>query len=175
MRVNLAKSTQGILQGEEDLRLWSDEELLAGRKRSSRGGWEGARPKVVAGAIFEELKRRRRNKAGDILSKHLEAACETLVGIAADPDIAAGDRLKAATYIIDRLMGKAPDNVNLAVQAVEAPWQKAMRVAIVGTLEQHEQRAGAGGRIIDAEIVDPFDEVVDPFDEGPNPYPHTNG
>lgn len=154
-----------ILRGEEDVSLWSEEELIRGQKKGINGGWVGRKPSVVPKAVHDELVKRKLSKSYELLRDNLVSAVQVLVEIANDKEASHSDRLKAATLIMERVMGKPTENVNLAVQAIEAPWQKALNLAIVGSLEQAATRNATDGEIVDAEIVDPNEEIIDPWDD----------
>lgn len=65
-KITLGKTNQAILNGTEDVRLWSDEELLRGQRKAKNGRWTGRPPKVVPLKIHEELTRRRLSEACDL-------------------------------------------------------------------------------------------------------------
>lgn len=51
MRVRVGNTNTAILSGEEDLSLWSEEELVRGRRRAKNGKWVGRPPAVVPKAL----------------------------------------------------------------------------------------------------------------------------
>src|SRR5262245_54429365 len=122
----VGKTNSAILNGTEDVSLWSDEELLRGQRRASNGRWPGRPPKVVPKAIHDEMGRRRMLKAHDLLRDNLLAAVEVLVTIARDKRAEDKDRLKAVGMIMDRVLGKVPERVHLAPD-VEPPFVTALR------------------------------------------------
>ena len=124
------RATMAILEGSEDLSLWDEEELLRGQRRGKNGTWSGRPPKVVPKAIHDELVRRKMSKAHDLLRDNLVAAVEVLVGIAKDKRAQNSDRLKAASLIMDRVLGKVPDHVVLT-EDQEPAWAKAIRAGMV--------------------------------------------
>lgn len=137
----VGKTNAAILAGEtEVLSEWSEEELLRGRRRDVHGRWSGRPPKLVPRAVHDELVRRKMSEAHDLLRDNVVAATEVLVSLATDQDADAAVRLKAATTILDRVLGKAPERVELAV---EPPWATALQAAIAqrGPLAE----VGAGG------------------------------
>ena len=46
-KIAIGKTNMAILNGTEDVRLWSDEELLRGQRRAKNGRWTGRPPTVV--------------------------------------------------------------------------------------------------------------------------------
>lgn len=128
MRVRVGNTNAALLRGEEDLNLWSEEELIRGQRKSKRGRWEGKPPTVVPRAIHDELVRRRLGQAGELLRESLVDAVVLLRTVVTDDDAAYSDRIKAAQLIMDRVMGRAPETVKLEV---EPAWAQAIRGALV--------------------------------------------
>ena len=126
--VRVGKTNAAILAGEADLSVWSEEELLRGRRRDAHGRWSGRPPRVVPSAVHQELTRRRMSEAFDLLRTNLVAATEVLVTLAVDPEVDDTVRLKAATTILDRVLGKAPERVELSTTPA---WATALQAAIV--------------------------------------------
>jgi hypothetical protein len=75
-------------------------------------------------------------------------AVKTIQSIMEDPAVDAPVRLKAATEILDRTLGKAPQTVNLTGNM---PWEEVM-IDGIDTLTREESRRRRGA-IIDAEVV----------------------
>lgn len=119
--VRVGKRNAAVLAGLDNLEDWDDEELLRGQKRSRRGTWEGAPPKIVPKALHDELVRRTMSKAHELLRSNLVAATEVLIGLANGKDVDDGVRLRAVTLIMDRVLGKTPETVNVSVQ--KTPFQ----------------------------------------------------
>lgn len=126
----VGKTNAAILAGEVDLSIWTEEELIRGQKRDKNGRWVGRPPKVIPKAVHDELVRRKMSKAHDLLRDNLVAAVEVLVGIAKDKRAQNSDRLKAASLIMDRVLGKVPDHVVLT-EDQEPAWAKAIRAGMV--------------------------------------------
>lgn len=133
---------------EEDVSLWSEEELIRGTRKDRNGKWVGRPPKVVPKALHDELVRRKMDKAFTLLRENIVAPTEVLVELATDSEVESGVRLKAATTILDRVLGKAPETLKLHV-AQEPPWAVALRSA----LAVHEMGEIVGSDIVDAEVV----------------------
>lgn len=154
--------TADVLEGKVGIDSWDDEELWEGRRRGKDGKFSAIKPKVVPAECHTELVRRKLSWAQHEFAENLTKAVGAICDIASDTSLPPGDRLKAATYITDRLLGKAPERVQ--VMQVEAPWQRALNLAIVGSLEQAVARNASqeplvveGEAIEDAEIIE--DEV----------------
>lgn len=145
-RIGVGNTNLAILNGDEDLSLWDDEELIRGQRRDRNGRWSGRPPKVVPTAVHAELVRRRLSKAGELLRESLVDAVLLLREVVTDDDADYGDRIKAASLIIDRVMGRAPENMTIKVEH-EPPWAVAIRAALVDGPPTLVERA----HVIDAE------------------------
>lgn len=126
----VGKTNRAILDGEEDLSLWSDEELLRGQKKGKNGRWSGRPPSVVPKAIHDEWVQRRMLKAHELLGENLVKAVQVLVDLATNKRTDDAVRLKAAATIMDRVLGKVPDHVMLS-EDKEPTWAKAIRNGMV--------------------------------------------
>lgn len=113
-RVRLGQRNLAILRGEEELADWDEEELIRGQRRDKNGGWVGRPPKVVPRALHDELVRRKLSEGYQLLATNLVKAVEALGQIVGDPEADANARVKAATVIIERVMGKTPQPIVLA-------------------------------------------------------------
>lgn len=127
-RIYLGKTNTNILVGKNDVSDWTEEELEMGRRQSKNGTFSGRPPVVVPKAVHDELVKRTLNNAQEHMRQNLEGVVEVLVNIASGPGIEPKDRLKAISMIMDRVMGKVPDTVNLKP---DAPWVQAITNGIV--------------------------------------------
>jgi hypothetical protein len=121
--IRLGKSGTRVLVGLDDLSDWDDEELREGRRRSKNGTFIGKKPIVVPKALHDELVRRVMSRAQEQMRDSLMNAVNLLDQVVTDKDADNKDRLAAAKMIIDRVMGKDPVMVNVAVKA---KWETAM-------------------------------------------------
>lgn len=126
--IQLGPLNTSILVGEEDLSTWDMEELRQGRKRNKNGNWTGRVPKVVPKAVHDELVRRTLSEANEKLTQNLTAAVEALTMIVTDEGVEAKDRLRAISMVMDRVMGKSPDKVEISGTA---KWEVALEGGIV--------------------------------------------
>lgn len=127
--VRVGKMNTKIMTGQEDLSVWSDEELKRGQRKDKNGRWQGRPPSIVPKAIHDEMVRRTMEKAATMMNDNLEAAVACLVDIVKGADVEDKDRIKAASMIIDRVMGRTPEKVELTAQV--KPWQTAVQGGIV--------------------------------------------
>lgn len=125
--IRVGKTNEAILNGDMDLTAWSEEELLRGQRRAHTGRFTGRPPKVVPMAVHNELVRRRMSKAADLLNESIVDAVLLLRQVVTDEEAAYTDRIKASQLILDRVMGKAPERIELSL---EPPWATALRAAM---------------------------------------------
>jgi hypothetical protein len=151
-RIQIGERNAAILAGDVDLAAWDDEELMRGQRRNKNGKFSGRPPKIVPKAVHDELVRRKMSKAHDLLRDNIVAATEVLVDVAKDTDVDPSVRLKAAGMILDRVLGKAPENVNIRAQ-LEPPWLEALRGGIVSLDDE--------GRMLDVESWEDGDDAPD--------------
>lgn len=140
-RVSVGGTNAAILRGDEDLSVWSDEELRRGQRKSARGRWEGRPPAVVPKAIHDELVRRTMDRATGLLVDNLVDAVQLLGEVVRDPAAKRSDRIRAADIIMNRVLPK-----QITIKTEMAPWEKAFeaatRVVIVdgeGNVPPHER------------------------------------
>lgn len=96
------------------------EELVRGRFKATDGTFKGRPPALVPAEFHSECIRELLKRGTELYRDSFLKAIETFVQIAADPDVDAGQRLKAAQYIWERVEGKVPDRVEVAVAQ---PWE----------------------------------------------------
>jgi hypothetical protein len=130
--VMVSATTAGIINGEVDLSIWDHEELLRGQRKNKRGTWTGRPPVLVPAALHKQLTKRRLQRATALLADSLVDAVLLLRAVINDKRASKLDRIKAAEIVIDRVMGKAKESVQVEM----APWQGMVATSIVGTAEQ---------------------------------------
>ena len=127
-RVRVGNTNAAILNGEMDLSVWGDEELVRGYRKDKNGRWSGRPPTIVPRAIHDELVKRRLAQAGEMLRESLVDAVVLLRTVVTDEEAQYSDRIKAAALIMDRVMGKAPDKLTVEIEPL---WAQALRTAVV--------------------------------------------
>jgi hypothetical protein len=147
--INASPTTAMILSGELDVSSWSDEELRRGQRRDRNGKWGGRPPKVIPKAIHNELVKRTYDKASKILQDSLVDAVTLFATIVRDDKADPAVRLKAATIIVERVMGKEPIKVSVTTQA---KWQAAITHSIVSL--PAEELLSLESRVIEATEAD---------------------
>lgn len=126
--IRMGKAATDVMIGSDDLSDWSDEELKRGRRAGKGGIFRGPDPVAVPRQCMTELARRIMEQAQDVLRTSLVEAVTALTEIATNGDYEAKDRVRAIGMVMDRVMGKDAQKVQLDV---EVPWKVALRGAIV--------------------------------------------
>lgn len=170
--IQVNSKTADILDGTTDPSTWDDEELLRGQRRCQvgkfKGKFVGSKPHVVPMEIHHELNKRRMSRAGEVLRESLVGAVELWRSVLEDDSAPLGFRMRASELIVERVMGKAKETVDLSVSVEqEPPWAAAIR-----DMYQAQGPLAVGPptrldeEILDAEIVeDDFIEDDDPVYE----------
>lgn len=126
--IRLGAANTRILTGMDDLSEWDDEELRMGQRRDKNGRFQSRRPTIVPKALHDEMVRRTLYNANEKMRDSLEDAITELVHIATSEACEAKDRLRAISMILDRVMGKAADKVEISGTV---PWLLALQGGIV--------------------------------------------
>ena len=135
----------------EDL---DDEEVLNFGFRTASGSI--FKPKNIPRELVNEITKAIYDRALHEIKANAVEAAKTLATIMMDPNNDANIRLKAAESILDRSIGKAPQQLNITAGA---PWEEIFESITTATREQ--SRANRGN-IIDAELVAGNDEATLP-------------
>ena len=130
--IRVGKTNVAILNGEEDVTLWDDEELIRGQRRAKNGSFVGRPPKVVPTAVHKEFARRQVEAVRLHLQQNLLAAAEALTAIVNNPEAEDRDKLKAIDMVFARILGKPQENVSLSFgDEAKPPWLDAIEGGIV--------------------------------------------
>jgi hypothetical protein len=105
-----------LMAGEISVEDLDEEELARGMCRGENGQFPKRAPSMVPKAMYDKMTRELFSRAEETLKVSLVKATENLASIAADPNVDAGTRLKAATWMYERLMGKAPTEVKISAE-----------------------------------------------------------
>jgi len=134
--IRMGQVNTAILTGQEDLSVWTEEELIRGQKRGKNGKWQGRKPKVVPTEVHDELVRRTLNEAKEMMRTALMPAVTLLGTIITDPDASDKDKLQAASMVIDRMMGKTPERITVSEGVPE--WFAALTDGIVSLDDEQD-------------------------------------
>lgn len=143
---------QDIIENPDLIQELSLEELLQGRLRDKNGSFRGRPTALVPREFYVAAARELRRRMEDGLMALGMQAIETIEEIMAEGEGASEtiqeggttttikggtQRLKAATYIVDRLLGKTPDRIELSADV--STWQ---------------HNVESGGLLVDVEVED---------------------
>lgn len=106
--INVSPRVAALLDGTLDVADLDEEELARGYPRAEDGSFRG-RPTVIPTSVHQRIQRELFQRAGEKLKTNLLAAVEAMTSIASDIDADPKDRIKAAQWVVERLMGKTPD------------------------------------------------------------------
>lgn len=134
--MRMSRGNTLLLTGQDDISTWDDDELRRGQRKDKNGRFQGRRPKVVPTAVHNELVRRTLNRANEMLRENLHEAIKVLVEIAKDKRAEDKDRLRAVDMIMNRVMGKTPEKINITSEV--EPWQEAMDDAVFIVPDEEE-------------------------------------
>lgn len=138
------------------------EELVRGRLKDKNGGFSGRPPAWVPHEFHRACMRELMRRGKELWQTNYLVAIEAMTQVAAGKVKGAtvGDRIKAATFVIERLEGKTPD---IVLVTEEAPWQMVI-ADIVAQVPDEQIEAARQARngligselaeIVDAEIVE---------------------
>ena len=103
--------TLALLAGDLPVEDLDDEELARGMCRNEDGTFPKRDPEMVPKVIHDRMMRHLMERAEEGLRRGLMDCVEAMVGIAGNDAVAPGDRMRAATFVIERVMGKTPERV----------------------------------------------------------------
>lgn len=152
--LKVSPTTVAILNGEEDLSAWSDEELIRGQRKAKNGRWLGRPPLVVPQAVHAERARRLMSKAHDLLRESTVDAVTLLRDVINNADAPLAIRVQAADMILGRTL---PKNVAVHVGIHNEPEPRFLGIIQAGLIAVRND-----GDVIDAEIIEDDDDPVLP-------------
>ncbi len=169
-RVNLqvSGSPAAVLNGNDDVSTWDDDELAYGRRRNKSKGFSGGHPRVIPVECVRELNRRRLFETESIIRDACVNAAVYLASVVNGEDKPVAGRLKAAETILDRFLGKPAQQVQMQakVEVEMAPWESALRGLVFVGDGPSKSLPPAEDGIVDAEVVEVV-EVVNADDTPP--------
>jgi len=150
--VRIAARTADAVDNPDSIKDWDDEELRRGRRRDKNGKFSGRDPIVVPTNCYREMMRRQFARANFLMVDNLEAAVEALTDIVTSSVSEDKDIIKAAQLLIDRVMGRNPERLEVNVK--QPLFLGILSGGIVpGPLLEIEARRDDSD-IIDAEVID---------------------
>ncbi len=98
-----------------------DEELGRAQLRDKNGGFSGMPPRMIPRDMLGDVKRRLLERYNENIQQRLIELQRVFLDIAQDDTASPADRMKAATYMTERLIGKVPEKIE--IQAEIKPWE----------------------------------------------------
>ena len=95
-------------------------ELARGQLMDSRGGFTGRPPTLVPRAFHDACVRELMKRGREMYKENYIQAIQAMTDIATNKAVKEADRIKAATFVIERLEGKVPERLEVVASA---PWQ----------------------------------------------------
>lgn len=149
---------QQIIDGTLKISDLDDEEIFRGRLRDKNGGFTGRHPLAIPTAFHDAVVRELIKRAHKKMEAQVEPMIIVLQEIAANPRTPADARYKAATYLMERVLGKVPDRQ--IVTATIAKWEQDLTSLVVD---------------ISDEEIDEIEEYDDPAPVPTQPKRRTGG
>lgn len=109
-----------LISGEMSVEDLDDDELARGYPKDKGGKFRGRPPSMIPKELHDRMVRELLRRGQAMFQQEFQDAIETLANIATSPTAKESDRIKAATYIIERVAGKIPEKLEL--HAAD-PWQ----------------------------------------------------
>lgn len=132
-----------LLSGEISIEDLDTEELARGQLRNKNGTFQGRPPLLIPRQFHERAMREIVMRGEEVFRKDFVDAVKLMGNIVRDTEAKDETRMKAATYIIDRIMGKPKEQIEFTG---EQPWKVLLEGIIV------ETPADESG-VVDAEVV----------------------
>jgi hypothetical protein len=141
----VAPRAQALLDGTIDVSELDNEELARGYPKASDGSFRGRPPQVIPTALHNRMRKELFERAEVQLKKDLPDAAKFMSEIIADEEVDVKIRLDAAKWLIERVMGKNPTQIQISA---DAPFME--------LLEELHRDPGPDTDFIDveAEVVD---------------------
>lgn len=98
-----------------------NDELSRGQLRDKNGTFSGRPPSLVPREMVGEVRRRLVDVYNDRIQQRLLDAQAVFLDIMTDDTVNPADRLRAAAYVTERLIGKVPDKVEITAEV--KPWE----------------------------------------------------
>lgn len=136
--INVTPRVAALLDGSLDVADLDEEELARGYPRAEDGSFRG-RPTVIPTAVHQRIQRELFARAGEKLRTNLLGAVEAMTDIATDKEQDAATRMKAAQWVVERIMGKTPD---VQVNMEEKRYEKLLSEMDRGAIPMEEDPDG---------------------------------
>jgi hypothetical protein len=111
--IRISAAACDAIDNPETISEWTDEELRRGRKKDKNGKFTGRDPIIVPTNCYREMVRRELRRAESSMAENLHDAVKALATIATSPMSEDRDKIAATKILMDRVMGKSPDKIEL--------------------------------------------------------------
>lgn len=140
---------QQLIDGDISVDELDDEELQRGKVRSADGRFHAGNSEMVPRKLHDAMMRRILQRGAQRIREDFFNAIDTVSEIMLDSDVDPSIRLRAAGMIIDRIAGKTPEKVEVALEV--KPWETVMsRIYKAVPKEQVDDDTDT----VDADVVD---------------------
>lgn len=112
--IRVSRAVSDAVDNPESIRDWDDEELRRGRRKAKNGKFTGRDPIMVPANCYREMMRREFARANQLMGENLVAAAQALTDIITSPVSEDKDIIKAAQLLLDRVMGKNPEKLDVS-------------------------------------------------------------
>lgn len=142
---------------------WDFEELARGMPRGKNGKFNGFAPAWITPAVQEEIQKRLKRMYGQKLGGLAPLTIGVFHEFLTDPDVGKGDRLRAAMYVTDQVIGKPRQSVDLDAQVSS----KEFLADILMVVDEEGNLVPADPHVIEGQAWDNDDQEPDniPDDE----------
>lgn len=131
-----------------------DEELLKGQFKDSAGGFRGRPPEVIPKALHDRMVAELFARTDKRMQARLFDVIDTMINIATSKYSEDKDKIKAATFIFERMRGKTPE----VLQVTQDKPFMVMFDKIVAGARSTKFVPNEIGEAVDADIVEDEDE-----------------
>lgn len=114
------RRTELLLRGNISVDDLDAEEISMGMCKNADGSFPLRRPSVVPKSIYDKMQSKLYEKVHEELRQGLISSVHTIRQLMENPEEESNVRLKAAIYLLERVMGKTPDVVQINQQR---PWE----------------------------------------------------
>ena len=130
--VRVGQPMAAVMNGQEDVTEWDDEELLHGKRRDKLGRFQGKPPRLVPAECLRELTRRRLFETESIFREACVEAAKYLDVVVRGAEEPKPGRIKAAETVLDRFLGKPKERVDMHAVVEMSPFVALVNHSIVG-------------------------------------------
>lgn len=103
----------GVFTWDEFCENLTPKELVRGQLMGADGRFAGKPPSFVPRAFIHAAARELHKRFNEKMQENLLSATEELIKLGMDPTVEARDRIKVLQYVIERVVGKVPDKVEV--------------------------------------------------------------